>query len=95
MRLGDQLPFLTWTQPMAGTEHDCQSTAAEINKCDLDFLVWIIIQSQKSFLRPIHVPAIRRALITAHSVVHRSRAVCVRHGFALIALVQFCTRMWV
>jgi hypothetical protein len=70
MGLGDQLPFLAWTQRMAGTEHDSQATAAEIHQCDLNCLVWIIIKLQKSLLRPIHMPAIRRALIAAHPVVH-------------------------
>jgi hypothetical protein len=108
MGLGDQLPFQAWTQRMAGTEHDSQSTAAEINKCDLDCLVWIIIQLQKSLLGPIHMPTIRRALIAVHSVVHRSCAVSswavssrtvsgcavsVWHGFALVGLVQFRTRL--
>ncbi len=100
MGLGDQLPFQSWTQRMAGTEHDSQSTAAEINKCDLDCLVWIIIQLQESLLRPIHMPTIRRALIAVHSVVHRSCAisscaVSVWHGFGLVGLVQFRTRMGV
>jgi hypothetical protein len=44
MGLGDQLTFLAWTQRMAGTEHDSNSTAAEIHQCDLNCLVWIIIK---------------------------------------------------
>lgn len=58
MGLGDQLPCLTGVQPNLRTEHDCQSSTAEIHKRDLDCLPGITIQLQKALQRPIHVPAI-------------------------------------